>query len=146
MAGKDATVLPSFTGSGNALSGGYLGSIAVTLTNLGSIAITPPWTLTLTGDEYVGISQAFGLVRTSATSSGVSGVAQDTWNILWPDSTNQVTLGLVAVASTNTSFAPSAVSHPPGTRGLQLYSSTQNTLQICSRSTISFPGNDSFVE
>lgn len=54
--------------------------------------------------------QAFGLVSTQASSEGVSGIAADTWNILWPDSTNQVTVGLVVAGSTNSSFTPQSVS------------------------------------
>lgn len=57
-----------------------------------------------------GISQAFGLTQTQVLGVGVSGVATDTFNILWPQSTNQVTVGFVVVSSSN-SFAPEQVPH-----------------------------------
>lgn len=98
-------------GNRNGSSSGFLGSVAVSLVNLGSVAITPPYTVSLLSDNYVGISQSYGLDQTSTTAEGVSGVAQDTWNILWPQSTNQVTLGFVVVAS-DTTFAPTAVRAP----------------------------------
>ena len=101
-------------GSNNESAGAFLGSVAVTLANTGNVSITPPWTLTLVSSAYEGVSQAFGLTQPTATATGVSGVAADTWNILWPQSTNQVTLGFVVMAS-NASFAPTAVGllHPP---------------------------------
>ena len=98
-------------GSNNESAGAFLGSVAVTLANTGNVSITPPWTLTLVSSAYEGVSQAFGLTQPTATATGVSGVAADTWNILWPQSTNQVTLGFVVMAS-NTSFAPTAVGLP----------------------------------
>ena len=99
-------------GSNNQSAGAFLGSVAVTLANTGNVSITPPWTLTLVSSAYEGVSQAFGLTQPSATATGVSGIAADTWNILWPQSTNQVTLGFVMMAS-NSSFAPTAVGLPP---------------------------------
>lgn len=88
-------------GSSNstAAAGGSLASIAVAVSNVGDISITPPWQLDLTGNGYLTIAQSFGLQQARVTGQGVSAVAADTWDVLWPQSTNRVTLGLVLSTS-----------------------------------------------
>ena len=65
-----------------------------------------------------GISQAFGLTQTQVLGIGVTGTATNSFNILWPQSTNQVTVGFVVVSSSN-SFAPTQVLHFEPLCGMQ---------------------------
>ena len=85
--------------------------MAATLVNLGSVPLLPPWTLTLTNSDYQDVSQAYGLSNTQAANGGVTGTASDSYNILWPESTNQITVGFV-VLSAGDDLRPSTVSSP----------------------------------
>ena len=96
-------------GTANRSAGANLGSVAATILNLGSVPVLPPWTLTVQNSNYQGISQAYGLDNTQAANGGVTGIASDNYNILWPESTNQITVGFVVLSAGN-DLTPSAVS------------------------------------
>ena len=86
-------------GTANHSAGAQLGSVATTLTNLGDVPIQPPWTLLVENSNYQGISQTYGLDDAVAANDGVQGVASDAYNILWPQSTNQITVGFVVLSA-----------------------------------------------
>lgn len=83
--------------------------MAATITNLGSVPIQPPWTLLIENNNYQGVSQTYGLDNAQAANGGVEGVASDAYNILWPESTNQITVGFVVLSAAN-DLTPESVS------------------------------------
>ena len=70
-----------------------------------------PWTLGVTSTSYTGVENVFGLAEPGFdyTTGTVSATAGNFWDLLWPQGTNSVSLGLV-VSSLTQNIAPQQVS------------------------------------
>ena len=96
-----ATTITTLTGRG--ASNAFLGSIIVTVENEGNAAIQTPYTVSLRSDSYLGVSQVQGLTSPTFGGKGlVTGTASNVWDLLWPQSTNSISLGFVVLASNDT--------------------------------------------
>ena len=69
-----------------------------------------PWTLGVVSTDYTGVENVFGLVEPGFdfSSGTVSATAANYWDLLWPQSTNSVSLGLV-VSSLTQNISPQQV-------------------------------------
>ena len=60
-------------------------------------------------ETYLGVSQVQGLTSHTYAAEGIiTGTASNFWDLLWPQSTNSISLGFVVVA-TNSSLTPAKV-------------------------------------
>eukprot|EP00884_Botryococcus_braunii_P017026 jgi/Botrbrau1/4006/Bobra.0016s0017.1 len=81
-------------------TGSNVASLVVTVTNTGNVSITPPWTLSIKGQGYSSVLQAFGIGDVSLDSGGmVTGRVTGYWNVLWPLSSSSVSGAVVVLTS-----------------------------------------------
>ena len=93
-----------------AMAGLYLGSVMVTATNVGPVAVPTPWLLTITNKYYAGVSQAFGLSQPQFVLGGtLTGTAGDYWDVLWPGATNSVSVGFIVLSRSPDALQPNKV-------------------------------------
>lgn len=93
-----------------AMAGLYLGSVMVTATNVGPVAVLTPWLLTITNKYYAGVSQAFGLSQPHFVLGGtLTGTAGDYWDVLWPGATNSVSVGFIVLSRSPDALQPDKV-------------------------------------
>ncbi|BDA48966.1 probable major extracellular endoglucanase at N-terminal half [Coccomyxa sp. Obi] len=88
----------------------YLGSVMVTASNIGPVAVPTPWSLTITNVYYAGVSQAFGLSEPQYVLGGtLTGTAGDYWDVLWPKATNTVSVGFIVLSRSPDALQPDKV-------------------------------------
>ncbi|EIE18857.1 hypothetical protein COCSUDRAFT_59785 [Coccomyxa subellipsoidea C-169] len=91
-------------------TGLYLGSVMVTATNVGPVAVPTPWVLTIANVYYAGVSQAFGLTQPQYVLGGtLTGTASDYWDVLWPGATNAVSVGFIVLSRSPDALQPDKV-------------------------------------
>ena len=80
----------------------------------------------------MGVTQTFGLTNPQTPQLGkITATASDSWDLLWPQSTNAVTVGLVVQASAS-SFAPAAVRFcKSGSQAMHACLSQKITRPVC---------------
>ncbi len=93
------------------MAGLYLGSVMVTASNVGLVAVPTPWLLTITNVYYAGVSQAFGLSEAQYVLGGtLTGTAGNYWDVLWPKATNTVSVGFIVLSRSPDALQPDKVS------------------------------------
>jgi hypothetical protein len=89
-------------------SGKYSNVVNLFVKNMGSTSINTPWTLSVTGANYLGASQSWNCDLITKSGQTIQCAANQSWETLLPNGGNSINVGMI-LSSSSQSFQPSSI-------------------------------------